>query len=215
MCIIYRKILRLLAVALISIQFSPATAEIINFDEYGLAAGNSMTFAVGTVTKGYSFEPGDWYCDTGCSFATFSDTLTVLNPNGSGSLPASSTAVSAYDDIWMSNGGAAFSLSQIDFSGAGELWITGYTDAALTTFAQTIFSQDSSYAFSTYALAYTNVYGVMFEHINGPIGAASNLFALDNLHVGVAVVPLPPALFMFIPGLLGLGFMARRNRKQV
>lgn len=193
-----------------------AQSAVIDFEEYILGIGEGMDFAVGTNTQGYTVSPGSWYCNA-CTYGSFFDELTVLNTDGTGDFPVSTNTAAAYDDIWLTSSGNAFSITQFDFSGAGELWIHGYTDAALSSAGKitAIISQDGSYAFSTHLLDWDNVYGVMFEHINGDIGDASNLLALDNIHVEISAVPLPPALFMFIPGLLSLGFVACRNRSQV
>lgn len=190
---------------------SSASAATITFNEYNLDPGQAVSYEFGSAAtvNGYRVEAGDWYTGTG----TAGEPLVIVNPLNT--IPGGSVVASAYDDILLTaQDGGAFTLSGFDFSGAGELRLGLYRDASLQTLDYYIYdSADNDYAFESISLNTGLVYGVMFEHINGTSGSTDRLFALDNLHVSnLTAVPVPPALLMFVPGLLGLGMFARRSR---
>jgi len=55
--------------------------------------------------------------------------------------------------------------------------------------------------------------GAGFDSVQLTIsGASANYFAMDNVHYGIAVVPLPPAAFMGLGLLAGLGLLRRMRR---
>jgi hypothetical protein len=93
-------------------------------------------------------------------------------------------------------------------TGASECYSLGYT---FTDPIVTDESMDSVYSFS-FMFAHNASDLVLNFSANGLQGLNDESWGLDNVQVAVAPVPVPPAVWLFGSGLLGLIGVARRKR---
>jgi hypothetical protein len=88
---------------------------------------------------------------------------------------------------------------------------TGIANPNFTTLAAISSSLDGGVLWGTFSVDFVRI-GLGLE---GPDGQPYNYFVDDLTINSAAATPLPAALPLFATGLAGLGWLARRRRKQV
>lgn len=183
-------------------------AAVIDFEDLGVVSGgqyNSLDHEVIT-SGGYDFVNGP--------SSTFPD---LHFPNDNPRTFESSTELLSHGDVIMSrSGGGSFSLDSFDFGAIfGEVATFSVVANLLGGGSATeIFYLDgdsTTSEFFTLNASFNNI--VSAEWLM--VGGVGGLFNLDNISVSnesVSAVPVPAALFMFAPALLGF-FGLRRKAK--
>jgi hypothetical protein len=226
---------------LVMTPYYAAQAVTITFEEYGVASGGSTHTnpdnGFATTAQGYDLTPGKWYDYIAPPEGSpplpgdpLNDMHMVNNFTGTtehtgGYYPNNgSTILAAHSDVWMEReDGGLFSLYGLDFGGYIDsslavkedvFTVCGYRPDGLGGLSETCGNfgdMTRTAGFEPISIGEEGWHGlaaVMFVHWGDNTDQGS--FALDNIQV--SAVPVPPALLMFIPGLLGLGIFARRGK---
>lgn len=221
-------VLAILAIAPCYSAQAISTYTTIDFEEQGIVSGtaSSTTAGYGIATaQGYNLTPGKWYDYNAATLVSgllndmhLANSYTGTTDAGGYYPNNESTVLGAHYDVFMERAdGGLFSLSRFDFGGyidgAGTAMESSFTVWGFYEGGGSIwqdFTPDGAAGFETMILGegWDGLASVMFEHW-GP-GSDQGSFALDNIQV--TAVPLPSALLMFVPGLLGLGMAAGRGR---
>lgn len=205
----------------------------ITFNEYGESShpeyvpfGSASSVTPGnfvSTAQGYNFTPTEVI-----SGDPFNDLHLANNYTGAteagGSYPSNGSVVlGAHYDLQMDRAdGGLFSLYSIEFGGyieglaamegsfkvRGFYGAGGYIDQDFTS----VVDGAPGFQSLSFGEGWEGLDSVVFVHWDGDTPGATDQgsFALDNIRV--SAVPVPPALLMFVPGLLGLGMVARRKK---
>lgn len=182
--------------------FSSVNASTLTFDDIPGGSVQNTYADVGTY-EGFAFSSNlDWIdvVDSTWNFGAVSGDFALLNNNsGIGTITEQSGADFTFDGLWAKSWATGPESGGVD-SLLGTL--SGYNNGSLVWSVAT--SLNGSYEF------YAAQLGLIDELRLG----FGNYFLVDNLSLngvsGVSNVPLPAALFMFAPALLG--FMGFRRR---
>lgn len=185
-----------------------ASAAVIDFNS--LATSTTSPFV--TVSQPYVEDGFKLFTRSGVSFTYGGGTIyatTDKNANWTGSPGVYSGTVPGYGSAFLLErvDGGIFDLLSMDaaafYPGAGNHFeVYGYPSAGGYIYQN--FTLDSS----TNTLQ-TLLFNDSFKGLNRIL--FSSLYAqVDNINLSVSAVPLPPSLFLMLPGLGLLGFMRRR-----
>lgn len=196
-----------------AVSISVNCASVITFEEF--ANPSHIWMGDSWMSQGYEIENlGDHPAQiTGCSPPCASNGTQSLLNIGDGILRFSSIA------------GHAFTFNRFDaaesFSGQSNIW-AGQLDIMAELLGggivQTSFILDHvndglgpPADFETFVLpsTFTDITTVT---ISGSGGISRNDFSVDNLSFTVSSIPIPPAIWLFGSGLVGLAAMARRKK---
>lgn len=198
----------LLAVFAMAFQASPAAAIVIDFEDLGLAPGNTLHPAdnATVASGGFDFTNGTLVSHLDIHFGH--DTGITIGPT---------TELTGHEEVIMTkNGGGTFTLVSFDWGSwydeASHFEVDGQLFGGGTVSQQFFPDQDLT-TFETFFLnsSFTNLTSVMWQHYDGNQGVQN----LDSIFVsnGLAV-PEPSTYAMAALGLAGLGMFAwRRKRK--
>jgi len=202
------RLLGAVCACLVVISFN-TNASLIDFEDLGVLPGNQISTAnFATITSGgFDFTPGS-------SFITFAD---MHVSNNHGNTVGSTTELSSHGDLLMTeNGGGTFDLVSF-LLGSAFIEIESFTVVGTLsgggTVSQTFNLDGNTATLELFNLnsSFTSLIEVNWLHLGGNQG----IFNVDNILVDniiASAVPVPPALWLFGSGLLGLVGMARRRK---
>jgi hypothetical protein len=160
-----------------------------------------------TVVNGDPLGPDHWTLNVAGGPSLLNTTFSNGNPAGQAYSPSpSATSCNAGYNAVMPAG------VYNPMTGASECYSLGYkfSDPKVTNEAM-----DSVYELS-FTFAHTGSSLMLNFGANGLQGLADESWGLDNVKVDVSAVPVPPSVWLFGSGLLGLiGVARRRNLKMV
>ena len=238
-----KHFLATLAAGLVASAAAPALAGEITFEGLTLADGNPAVAstselpagnALGTILdvsfSGLFADRDDGPTDSGEyeGFAAYfpSDTVAINLSLGIVSTPitggGSTTRYGQLADVTDVNSAPCFSFAagqnsvSFDFIAnfgtqlTVELWKYGEAAASASQTFDARFDAQSMPEINPVAMSSTQSFDRVQLRITG---AEPHYFAMDNLRFGVAVVPLPPAAFMGLGLLAGVGIVRRLRRR--
>ncbi len=203
-----------IATGLFSVSVAQADDVTIGFEDSSQSYGDFQSYTEnGFVLTNNNYAPGSYaativsasdYSITGNSSAQFYGICGSNGSNAYGS-PCSSTPISV---TLAKVGGGAFSLKALDAANLlteadnGFVTLTGHLQGGGTI----IDTVSTGNTWNTFSLAgLTNVTSIDLS-VSGSIYGA----VLDNVRVDTAPVPIPPVIYMFASGLMGLVGMRRK-----
>ncbi len=182
-------------------------AAIIDFEDLGVSSGTQLDPGGSTVTSnGFDFVKGP------------SSVIPDLHiPNNSANAIGSTTELVSHGDLIMTqSGGGNFSLDSFDFGSSFNEVATFSVVGSLLgggTVSQIFNLDGDETTFENFVLnaSFSNIVSAQWLMVGGVQG----LFNIDNISVsqaGVNAVPVPAALFMFAPALLGFLGLRRKAK---
>jgi hypothetical protein len=184
----------------------PVNAALVDFEDLGIASGTQSNPADNFVitSGGFDFVNGP---------TSFIADLHI--PNNSSNAIGNTTEMISHGDLLMTqSGGGDFSLSSFDFGSkfsepAGGFSVVGSLLGGGTVTQLFNFDGDNT-TFESFLLnaSFTNLVSVNWLMVGG----TQKLFNIDNITTGPSAVPLPAAVWLFGPALLGFLGLRRKQK---
>jgi hypothetical protein len=189
---------------------APSQAETLSFaaqdgNSYSAATSftaNDFTFNYAPASGGFGKVGNPVVCSPACS----SNGVDAFYSFNTGSLGFAATSGSAFTLNSLDLAQTFTTLSRpLDVLVTGTLEGGGTVTEAFTSAAGTA----DSFQLFTLSSAFTNLASVT---INGVGSYPTTEFAVDNITVATAPVPLPASVWLMLSGLVGVGAMSRKRR---
>ncbi len=165
--------------------------------------------AAGAVSIGFEGPDVDPYVEAGF---TFDPSARLVDGN---CLSGACLALNDNDVVEMSAGGAAFTLSSINFmllgQGAPNAFTVSGDNGASQTFSVDDFGANSGYNFIDFGALFASVTAITFDTLGGGNVRIDDLTAVFDDGDNSTIVPLPATALLLVGALATLGWAGRRR----